>query len=114
VFSTWGFGTGWIDMSLVILIVMTFMGPIINLRRLKSILAATNAETSSVPSSNLMEKVKDRTLWSSVIIMTMLAIGILFLMTVKPAMLGSLVVVMISIVLGFIVANLLLSRVSRS
>ena len=108
VFTTWGWGLAWINISLAALVVMSFMGPAINLRRLKIVLNAANAETESVPSSSLLEKVRDRTLWNSVIIMTMLAIAILFLMTVKLALVGSLIVFGIAIILGFIVTNLVL------
>lgn len=84
------------------------MGPAINLRRLKKFLTAANAETESVPSSSLLEKVRDRGLWNSVIIMTMLAVAILFLMTVKLALVGSLIVFGIAIILGFMVTNIVL------
>lgn len=114
VFTTWGWGVAWINISLAALIVMTFMGPAVNLRRLKIILTLANAETESVPSSSLLEKVKDRTLWNSVIIMTMLAIAILFLMTVKLALVGSLIAFGIAIILGFIVANIVLKGASPS
>ncbi|PLT29569.1 DUF2269 family protein [Peribacillus deserti] len=108
VFSTWGWRVPWINISLAVLMVMTFMGPAINLRRLKMILTAAKEETQSVPSSRLWEKVQDRTLWNSVIIMTMLAIAILFLMTVKPALIGSLITLGAAITIGFIVTHLVL------
>jgi len=91
---------------------MTFMGPIINLRRLKAILNAANAEKNAVPSAVLLEKVRDRVLWNSVLIMTMLALAIVFLMTVKVTIVGSLVAIVIAVVLGFIVASILLNRAS--
>ncbi|MEY2193596.1 hypothetical protein AB7942_12785 [Neobacillus sp. BF23-41] len=46
--------------------------------------------------------------------MTMLALAILFLMTVKVAMIGSIVKIVVAIVMGFIVAKLLLSGVSTT
>ncbi|MFZ3591337.1 DUF2269 family protein [Bacillus sp. DJP31] len=55
VFSTWGWGNGWVDLSIATLVVMTFMGPIINLRRFKEILNAANAETNDVPSRELLD-----------------------------------------------------------
>ncbi|SES37243.1 hypothetical protein [Psychrobacillus sp. OK032] len=114
VFTTWGWGVAWINISLAALVVMSFMGPAINLRRLKIILTAANAETKSVPSSSLLETVRDRTLWNSVIIMTMLAIAILFLMTVKLALVGSLIVFGIAIILGLIVTNMVLKSALTS
>jgi hypothetical protein len=112
VFSTWGWGNSWVDFSLGTLIIMTFMGPIINLSRLKAILNAANAETNDIPSAFLLKKVNDRVLWNSVLIMTMLAVAIVFLMTLKLTMDGSIITLVAAIVIGFIVANILLSRVS--
>ncbi|MEH7415533.1 DUF2269 family protein [Neobacillus drentensis] len=110
VFSSWGFGNAWIDLSLALLIIMTFMGPAINLRRLKAILHAANAEKNQSPSTVLLEKVRDRVLWNSVVIMTMLAFAIVFMMTVKVSMMGAIISVVVAIILGFIAANMLLSR----
>ena len=49
------------------------MGPAINLRRIKAILKAANAETASTPSTNLVNTVQDRLLWTSGITMTAIA-----------------------------------------
>ncbi len=110
VFTSWGFGNSWIDFSLAILIIMTFMGPIINLRRLKAILNAANEETHDTPSLLLLEKVKDRVLWNSVLIMTMLALAIVFLMTVKIAMIGSIISIIAAVIVGILLARILLSK----
>ena len=112
VFTRWGWGNPWIELSLALLIVMTFMGPIINLRRLKAILNAANAEESALPSAVLLKKVRDRVLWNSVLIMTMLALAIVFLMTVKLSITGSLVAIVAAVVLGLMAASILLNRTS--
>ncbi|MEH7439922.1 hypothetical protein V7182_20980 [Neobacillus drentensis] len=114
VFTSWGWGNSWVDISLAMLLFMTFMGPIINLRRLKSVLNGAIAETELVPSAGLLEKVRDRTLWNSVLIMTMLTISILFLMTVKLTMSGSIITVVIAIILGLFAANILISRATKT
>lgn len=114
VFSSWGWKNAWIDFSLALLILMTFMGPIINLRRLKTILHAAKAEKSSVPTNSLLEKVRDRVLWNSVLVMTMLAFAIVFLMTVKVAMTGSIITIVVAVILGFVAANIILSKGSAS
>lgn len=62
VITTWGWHAAWINLSLAALIVMTFMGPAINLRRLKNILKAADAETASTPSATLVKTVQDRLL----------------------------------------------------
>ncbi|HWL23748.1 MAG TPA: hypothetical protein VNR38_08360 [Ureibacillus sp.] len=114
VITTWGWQVAWINFSLAALIVMTFMGPAINLRRLKAILMAANEESASTPSPNLIKKVQDRLLWISVITMTALAIGIVFLMTVKLALIGSLVTFAIAIAVGFISSTLILKRAASA
>ena len=114
VITTWGWHAAWINLSLAALIVMTFMGPAINLRRLKNILKAADAETASTPSATLVKTVQDRLLWISVITMTALAVAIVFLMTVKLEMLGSLVTFGVAIVAGYIASTLLLKRPSLS
>ena len=112
VFSSWGWGNPWVDLSLTLLIVMTFMGPFINLRRLKAILNAAIAEENAAPSAGLLEKVQDRVLWNSVLIMTMLTLAIVFLMTVKLAWIGSVITIAVAIVLGCILANIMIGRAS--
>lgn len=113
VFTSWGWGNAWIDLSLATLIIMTFMGPIINLRRLKSIQKAVNEETNVVPSSVTLDKVRDRTLWRSISIMTMLALAILFLMTVKLPLRESIITLVVAIIIGLDAAKILLIRVSK-
>ncbi|GGF13648.1 hypothetical protein GCM10010954_10470 [Halobacillus andaensis] len=114
VFSTWGWGEAWVNLSLAALLLMTFMGPLINLPRLKAILAAANKELESTPSLQLQAKVKDRVLWHSVLIMTLMLVAILFLMTVKPVWIGSLITLFIAIGGGFIAAPIVLSKASSS
>lgn len=108
VITAWGWHVAWINLSLAALIIMLFMGPSINLRRLKAILKAVDAETTNTPSANLVNTVQDRLLWISVITMTAIAIAIVFLMTVKLAFIGSLVTFAIAVVLGYITSIFIL------
>lgn len=110
VFSTWGWGIAWINVSLAALLGTSFLGPVINLRRLKGILAAAEAETDSVPSSDLVRKVRDPVLWNSVSIMSMLVFGILFLMAVKLPLVGSLITMAIALVAGLVLARFMLAK----
>lgn len=47
-------------------------------------------------------------------IMTMLGFGIVFLMTMKLAMVGSLVTLLISVVLGYVLATIILGKASSN
>jgi uncharacterized membrane protein len=81
VFTSWGWRQAWVNISLVLLVVMTIMGPVINLRRIHEIDNAANATTELT--AELMEKVKNKALWKSVNVMTMLAFAIVLIMTLK-------------------------------
>ncbi|MGI2328978.1 DUF2269 family protein [Planococcus sp. YIM B11945] len=110
VFAAWGWGTAWINVSLAVLLVLSFLGPVINLRRLKGILEAAEFETETVPSAELMRKVRDRGLWTSVSTMAMLVVGILFLMAVKLPLIGSLVTMVIAAAAGIMLSNRILAK----
>ncbi|WP_409300743.1 hypothetical protein [Peribacillus sp. SCS-155] len=112
--SSWGWGAAWVNISLAVLIAMTIAGPIINLRRLKAILEAANNEKSSTPSTYVLEKVRDTVLWKSVVIMTLLAVALLFLMTMKLDYIGSLVTLAIGVITGIFAANILLKNTSKA
>lgn len=114
VFSTWGWGTAWINVSLAALLGTSFLGPVINLRRLKGILAAAEAETDAVLSGGLVNKVRDRVLWNSVSVMSMLIVGILFLMAVKLALLGSLITMALAIVVGLALSHFILGKTRQA
>jgi hypothetical protein len=115
VITNWGWGFAWVNISLIALVAMTFMGPIINLRRLKGILntAKIAHETNmSAPTSELSDKIRDRVLWNSVSIMTLLAVAIFFIMTVKLELVETLITMAIAIALGFIVSKVLINKPS--
>lgn len=114
VFSVWGWGTAWINVSLAALLANSFLGPIINLRRLKRILALAESETGVAPSFELAGKVRDRILWNSVSVMSISIVGILFLMAVKLPLLGSLITIIAAVAAGVILANVLLAKVKTT
>lgn len=108
VFSTWGWDIAWVNISLGALLLMSLAGPIINLRRFKSILLTVNAESGETPSPNLLSKVRDQFLWNSISIMTMEVLGIIYLMTIKPPLIESLITIVICFVLGIVCSKLVL------
>ncbi|MGG7620699.1 hypothetical protein [Bacillus coreaensis] len=57
--------------------------------RLRDILEAVINETNSSPSTALLQTIHNRTLWNSFMIMPMLGFGIVLLMTMKLAMVGT-------------------------
>lgn len=113
VITSWGWQVGWINISLVALVLMSLAGPIINLRRFKAILVTVNAETEETPSAMLVEKVRDRLLWNTVSIMVMEVLGIIYMMTVKPGILGSFISLVIGAIFGLIFASIFLSKATQ-
>lgn len=112
VINSWGWDVAWINLSLATLAIMLIMGPSINLRRLKQIKLAADAETSITPSTLLINTVQDRLLWISVFTMTALGLSIVFIMTVKLAFVGSLLSLATAIILGYLVSIFVLKRVA--
>lgn len=111
VMNAWDWNLAWINGPLAALIVISFMGPAINLRRLKLALKAANEEKSSTPSNHLMQIVRDRLLWTSCFTMSMIAVAIVFLMTVKPALIGTIIAFAAAILLGYIIPSIILKKV---
>ncbi|MGK7379335.1 hypothetical protein ACSFXN_16000 [Planococcus sp. 1R117A] len=113
VFSAWGWGYAWINVSVAALIGNSILGILFNLMRLKGIGEAANRETENVPSSALLNKVRDRILWTAISIMTLVTIGILFLMVMKLETAGSLMAMGIAVAAGFLLAKFILRTVKN-
>ena len=112
VFTNWGWGDAWINASLILLIVMTIMGPVINLRRIHEIDHAAN-EASEL-TLEVIDKVKNKVLWTSVSIMTMLGFAIVFLMTVKVGLAGSLMTIVAAVIVGLGCSRIFLTKKNLS
>lgn len=101
VFASWGWTTAWINTALIALVLASPLGPIVNTRRLEAIHKAAEAAPVGPLSAVLLKQLDDRVLWASVCTFTGVLIGIVFLMTVKPGLLGSLATIIVALVLGF-------------
>lgn len=101
VFTAWGWTTAWIDTALIILLLMLPLGPAINGRRLEAMHRAAQAAPSGPLSAMLRAQRDDPVLWTSICVFIGGASGIVFLMTVKPDLPGSLATVVVALLLGF-------------
>jgi hypothetical protein len=108
VIVSWGWKTGWIDVSLALVIALSVLGPTVNGRRLHAI--AANASAGPV-SPSLLSKLQDRVLWASVFINVATGLGIVALMTLKPDWIGAIAIIVVAAILG-LVAGLSLARTS--
>jgi hypothetical protein len=102
VFTTWGWTTAWINTALIAMLLKLPLGPAINGRRLNAIHKAAQAAPGGPIEASLQAQKNDPVLWISICVFTGVTIGILFLMTVKPDLPGSLSTMVIALLLAFI------------
>ena len=96
----WGWDTPWAMTALTALIVISALGPTINERRIRAIQrAAAGVQDGRVPPS-LTARIGDPVLWLSLHAITTVMIGVVWLMTVKPGLIGSLITMAVSILAG--------------
>ncbi len=103
--TAWGWTTPWIDVSLLLFLVMAILGPILLGRRFSALNQLVKATPPGTIEAPLAAQMQACSLWTIENTFTSLLLAILFLMTVKPNLLGTVIVVSIGFVVG------LLSRV---
>jgi hypothetical protein len=92
-------GVPWITTALAAIVLLVILGMGLGRRRMATIVQEMAAE-SGQPSSILRQRLNDPVLWASLWIRTAIALGIVFLMVVKPGMLGALLTMSVAILLG--------------
>jgi Predicted integral membrane protein (DUF2269) len=102
--TTWGWRTPWILLSLVALMVMGALSGGVHGRRLTAIRKAAESSDRAIPFA-LQRRMADPVLLTSVQTAGMIGLGVVFLMTIKPDLLGSLIVLAVALVLGVISAQ---------
>ncbi len=100
--TVWGWTTPWIDVSLLLFLVMAILGPILLGRRFAALNTLVKATPPGAIEAPLAAQMRDRTLWTIENTFTSLLLAILFLMTVKPNLLGTVIVVSIGLIVGFL------------
>jgi len=101
-FTAWGWTTAWIDVSLALFVVMMILGPVLLGRRFAALHKAVQAAPSGAISQALAGQMRDRALWTIENTFTCLLLAILFAMTVKPNLVGTLIAVGIALIAGFL------------
>ncbi len=98
--SAWSLETGWIAVGLISLVLMAPLGTaLIEPRRRTIDRLAREAPDGPLPES-LGHRIHDPVLLTSVLSISALLFGIVFLMTTKPALIGSLIVMAVALVIG--------------
>ena len=96
--TTWG-GQVWIGVALAALVTILVVGGALTGPRMAAIARVTTAEGSSV-SMGFQQRLQDPLLWASLHVRSAIAVSIIYLMTIKPALVGSLLAVGIALMLG--------------
>ena len=103
--TSWGWQTAWADVALGTFLAIVALGPVFigpRLVRLKK--TAQAAEQDALVSPELRSYILDPLLWTIVAIFMTVVFSIVFLMTVKPSLVGALATVGIAVMLGFVCA----------
>jgi hypothetical protein len=112
-FTAWSLQTGWIAVALVSLVLMAPLGTaLIEPRRRAIERLAREVPGGPLPQS-LEQRIYDPVLFTALQTIAVLLFGIVFLMTTKPSLAGSLIVMVVALALG-LASGLLVSRVTRT
>ena len=110
--NAWNFTAGWIDVALISLVLIALCGAaLIEPRRRAFNRLAQETPDGPIPET-LERLIHDPVLRTAVQTLAILLLGIVFLMTTKPSLIGSLVVMAVTLALG-LVSSLLLVVLSR-
>jgi hypothetical protein len=110
--TAWGLRTGWIDVALISLILIAPLGTALIEPRRRAIDRLAREAPDGPLSQALEERTHDPVLLTALQTLAALLLGIVFLMTTKPALTDSLIVMAVALVLG-LASGLLLSRATR-
>jgi hypothetical protein len=100
--TAWGWATPWIDVSLTLFLTMMILGPVLLGRRFAALNKTVKTAVAGTIQAPLAAQIRDRALWTIENTFTSLLLAILFLMTVKPNLLGTGIVVSIGLVVGLL------------
>ncbi|HLZ23815.1 MAG TPA: hypothetical protein VKQ30_17015 [Ktedonobacterales bacterium] len=106
--TSWGMGTPWIVVSLAAMLFMLALGMGVITRRLNAIqraAAIVETPTGAIP-PELHQQIHNPLLWISTQLASGTALGVVFLMTTKPGLGGSLLVMGVALILGGITGGL--------
>ena len=96
--TTWG-GVAWIGIALAAMILLAVVGAVLTGSRMAAIGRAVPAESGSL-SPAFRQRLHDPFLLASIQTRVAIALGIVFLMTVKPGLGGALLTIGVAIILG--------------
>lgn len=98
--ASWGANAAWAAVSLLALVILGALGGAINGKRMEAIHEAAEAAPAGAVPAALRRQIADPVLRTSVQTMTAVALGIVYLMTIKPGWLGSVLTLLVAAGLG--------------
>lgn len=98
--DAWGWNVPWIDVAFFTLITMALLGRLVNARRHQHLQQALEKTLNGPLPAELSSQLADPVLWTSMLMMTAVGLGIVFLMTVKPDLPGSFITLAIAVIVG--------------
>ena len=97
--DTWGWKVPWIDVAFFAFMAMGLLGRL-NVRRHQQLHRSMGEALSGPLPAEVLPHLYDAVLWSSTLLLTAIGLGVVFLMTVKPDLLGSLIALASAILVG--------------
>ena len=104
--TAWGFSTSWIDVALVSIILMAPAGALLMEPRRRAIVNVVRELPDGPISPELGRRIHDQVLRATARAQPLALLGIVFLMTTKPALLVSILVMIVALALGAVVGML--------
>lgn len=101
--TAWGWSAGWPAVALAALVLLAVIGAALTGPRMAAIGRTAATESGSL-SPALRQWVRDPILWTSVQTRAAIAVGVVFLMTVKPALGGALLTLGVAALFGLALA----------
>ena len=111
--TAWSLGTSWIAVTLISLLLMIALGAGLVGPRMRAIVMSTRESPDGLLPSQLAARIHDPMLFTVLLIQAVLLLGIVFLMTNKPSLVGSLIVMAVALVLG-LASGVLVSRTTHT
>src|SRR5215469_16644401 len=104
--TTWGFNTGWIDVALTSVILMAPSGALLMEPRRRAIVGLARKLPDGPIPPELHRHIDNKVLQATARALPLLLLGIVFLMTTKPSLGGSILVMVVALALSIIVGVL--------
>ncbi len=107
--TSWGW-VGWIIVALGAMVLIAVLGATLTGLRTVALEQAAGAENGPI-SPAFRQRASDPLLWISVRTRAAIALGIVFLMVIKPTLVGSVATIVVAVVLGLISSLPMLRRI---